>query len=91
MTNTEARRKLDALFGDAPAREPSRALPSGAYRDPAEYLEHIEAKSCRGCKFEKTVIFQAQNKVHIICLNRTSNGKRRDHGRRCEDFIKAGA
>lgn len=83
---SDSRRQLDALFGAAPEREPSRALPSGAYRDPADYLEQIESRTCKGCRFEKQVRLEALRKEYTICIDRLKNGKRRDHGKRCERY-----
>jgi hypothetical protein len=31
-------------------RGESNALPAGAYRDPFEYLQAMQERSCRGCK-----------------------------------------
>lgn len=59
-------------------------LPAHMYRDPAEVYERAEARSCKGCCWEKTArLFGTTLRV---CTKLLPNGKRRNHGKRCQFY-----
>ena len=58
------------------------------YRDPLTVLLDEEARTCRGCSHEhQATVFGNQM---TICIKKMSNGKRRDHGKRCKDYATKG-
>lgn len=59
-------------------------LPAYMYRDPAEVYEQTEARSCKGCIYEKTA--RLMGTTHTVCTKLLPGGKRRQHGRRCQSF-----
>lgn len=84
------RRDLDSLFGESPARpsEPTRALPMRQYRNPADWAEEQQARTCKGCKGELLVTFPVSGAQEMICTRRRKDGKRRPHGKRCESYAE---
>lgn len=59
-------------------------LPAHMYRDPAEVYERAEARSCKGCQWERTArLFGTTVRV---CTKLLPDGKRRNYGRRCRHY-----
>ena len=61
-------------------------LPSHRYRDPLDILIAEEARTCRGCHYEHVETLWGQ--VIKICKKVMDNGKRRQHGKRCRDYLE---
>ncbi|MCA3186864.1 hypothetical protein [Cupriavidus sp.] len=59
-------------------------LPAYMYRDPAEVYEQTEARSCKGCVYEKTA--RLMGTTHTVCTKLLPGGKRRNHGKRCQSY-----
>lgn len=59
-------------------------LPAYYFRDPAIVYEQNEARSCKGCVYEKSA--RLMGTVHTVCTKLLPNGKRRNHGKRCQFF-----
>lgn len=59
-------------------------LPAGRYKDPLLVLLEDEARSCRGCHYEKTA--RLMGTTHTVCTKLLPGGKRRNHGKRCRAF-----
>jgi len=54
------------------------------YRDPAEVYERNEARSCKGCMWEKSA--RLMGTTHTVCTNLLPGGKRRNYGKRCQSY-----
>ena len=59
-------------------------LPAYMYRDPAEVYEQNEARSCKGCIYEKTA--RLMGTTHTVCTKLLPGGKRRNYGKRCQSY-----
>lgn len=59
-------------------------LPTYLFRDPAEVYERNEARSCKGCIWEKTA--RLMGTTHTVCTKLLPGGKRRNHGKRCQNY-----
>lgn len=59
-------------------------LPAYMYRDPAEVYEQNEARSCKGCMYERTA--RLMGTTHTVCTKLLPGGKRRNHGKRCQFY-----
>ena len=58
--------------------------PQWMFRDPAIVAENNEARSCKGCAWEKSA--RLMGTTHTICTKLLPNGRRREHGKRCPAF-----
>lgn len=59
-------------------------LPAYMYRDPAEVYEQNEARSCKGCVYEKAA--RLMGSTHTVCTKLLPGGKRQNHGKRCQSY-----
>ena len=59
-------------------------LPAYMFRDPADVYEQHEARSCKGCQWEKSA--RLMGTTHTVCTKLLPGGKRRNHGRRCQSY-----
>lgn len=67
-----------------PRDESTRVLEQRRYRDPLEVVIADEAKTCKGCAHE--LFYTAFEEAVWICTSKDKKGKRRNHGRRCENY-----
>lgn len=56
------------------------------FRDPAEVHERKEARSCKGCTWEKSA--RLMGTAHTVCTKLLPGGKRREHGKRCKNYLE---
>ncbi|CAJ0698750.1 hypothetical protein [Ralstonia holmesii] len=61
-------------------------LPAYMYRDPATVFEQNEARTCKGCQWERSATLLG--KTHTVCTKLLPSGKRREHGRRCNNYLE---
>lgn len=59
-------------------------LPAYMFRDPAEVYERNEARSCKGCAYEKSA--KLMGTTHTVCTKLLPGEKRRAHGQRCPSY-----
>lgn len=63
-------------------------LESWEYGDPEKVAITRESKTCKGCKHE--LFYTAFDLAVWICTSKDKNDKRRQHGRRCENYSAKG-
>ena len=76
------------FVGARVSQQPSNALPSECYGDPARHIQ-FQSEKCAQCKYER--IIRAGPNVGIgVCQKKNQDGSKRLYGKRCDDYRKVG-